>query len=50
MPSFKNGIGYAFTEEIDENSCCPHDRDIPIFKAQGGPRVNPENHYWKETP
>jgi len=45
MPSFKNGIGCAFTEEIDENSCCLHYCNISFFKVQGGSRDNPENHY-----
>jgi len=45
VPDFENGIGYTFTEEIDESSYCPHNCDISIFKAQGDPRGNPENHY-----
>ena len=49
MPSFKNGIGCAFTEEFYENSCCLHHCNISFFKAQGGLRDNPENHYWEEA-
>jgi len=49
MPSLKNRVGHPFTEEIDENSFYPHDRDISIFKAQGGPRDNLESRYWEKT-
>jgi len=49
VPGFENGIGCAFTKKVDENSCCPHNSDISIFKAQGDPRGNPENHYREET-
>ena len=28
----------------------PHDHDVSIFKAQGGPRGNLESHYWEKTP
>ena len=44
MPDFKDGINRTFIEEIDEHSHRPHDYGISIFKAQGGPRGNPENH------
>jgi len=50
MPGFKNGIGYAFTEKINENSCCLYYHDVSILKVQGSSRDNPENYYWEETP
>jgi len=50
VPGLKNGISYALTEKIDENSCCLHYHDVSIFKAQGSTRDNLENHCWEETP
>jgi hypothetical protein len=50
MPGCKNRINHTSIEEIDENPYCPHNCDITIFKAQGGPRGNPKKHYWEETP
>ena len=49
MSDFKDGIKCTLIEEIDEHSRRPHDHDISIFKAQGGPRGNPESRYWEKT-
>ena len=34
MPGCKIRIGCTFVEEVDENSCCPHDYDMSISKAK----------------
>ena len=49
MPSLKNGINRTHTKETNENSSCPYNCNISIFKTQGSPRGNPENHYWEKT-
>jgi len=44
-----DGLNRTFIEEIDENSCCSHDYDMSISKAQGSTRGNLESHHWKKT-
>ena len=45
MSNLKIGINYTYTEEANENLGCSYNHNVLIFKMQGTPRGNLENHY-----